>query len=227
MCDRSKDYDLLLEATRNGFQSLFKEHNEKFYYCTLILSDGATPFISAFSDEALQEAVKKSDGEYSAQDLKWSYADSPYCGYGFEEYFKEFDKHFNERISDISDDEYDEEIEYWLSVMERVMKTLKKEKIFNIGRDMRNMIINVEIMPPDDDSCLEITERLNTKTAYKKWYKENYGDEDDIVSEGFAERLSKMTLDEIVDSLDDISCSQRTACASDIKSIQACIRRKG
>jgi len=35
---RTEDFELLLEASRNSFKSLFKEHNEEFYYCTLILS---------------------------------------------------------------------------------------------------------------------------------------------------------------------------------------------
>lgn len=201
---KSTDFDLLLEAVRNGFQALFQEHNEKFYYCTLILSEGATPFISAFSEEALKEAVKKNDDKYSAEELKWSYADSPYCGYGFEEYFQSLDKVFSERINNISlDEDYVKEIEYWLSLMEKVMKTLDKEKIFGEGKERRNMIINAEIMPPDETNA-ERASCLNTKTAYKKWYQENF-EEEDVVPDDFIEKLSKMSRGEIALALKDMT----------------------
>lgn len=191
------DFELLLEATRKGFQSLFKEYNEKFYYCTLILSEGATPFISAFSEEALKEAVKKNDDKYSAEELKWSYADSPYCGYGFEEYFQALDKVFYERIDNISsDEEYEKEIDYWLSLMEKVMKTLDNEKLFSEGKYRRDMIINAEIMPPSETNAKRAS-RLNTKAAYQKWYKDNFDAMEDTVSDDFIEKLSKMSRGEI------------------------------
>lgn len=171
------DYELLLEAARNGFQALFREYKEKFYYCTLILSEGATPFISAFSEEALEAAVEENDGKYPAEELKWSYADSPYCGYGYEEYFQALDGVFFERMDNIpSDEEYDQEIEHWLSLMEKVMKTLDEEKIFGEGEERRSMIINAEVMPPDETNA-ERAERLNTKSTYQIWYDENFGEE--------------------------------------------------
>ncbi len=129
------DFELLFDAAKNGFQALFKEHNEKFYYCTLILSEGGTPFISAFSEESLKVATQNNAKKYSPETLKWSYADSPYCGYGFEEYFLLLDKVFSERINNTtSDAEYDEVINYWLSLMEKVMEALDKKNIFGEGK---------------------------------------------------------------------------------------------
>ena len=205
-----KDFDLLLEAARNGFKSLFKEHNEEFYYCTLILSEGATPFISAFSKESLQEAVKKNNNKYSEEELKWSYADSPYCGYGFEEYFKEIDKVFFERMEKVADEDYDNEMEYWLSLMEKVMKTLDNEKVFGEGKIRRDMIVNAEIMPPEDSNA-ERAERLNTKAAYKKWYKDNFDETDDTVSDDFIEKLSKMSRVEIALAIDKMTSAELKA----------------
>ncbi|MBR0484110.1 MAG: DUF4303 domain-containing protein [Oscillospiraceae bacterium] len=200
------DFDLLLETVRNSFQALFKQHHETFYYCTLILSDGATPFISAFSEETLKEAVKNNPDD-SADDLKWSYADSPYCGYGFEEYFQELDNVFSKRMNAISsDEEYNKEIEHWLFLMEKVMKTLDKEKLFGEGKERRRMILNAEIMPPDETNA-ERASRLNAKRTYQKWYKENFEDEN-IVPDDFIERLSKMSRGEIVLSLRDMTTAE-------------------
>ena len=215
----TREFDMLLEASRNGFEALFKEHKEEFYYCTLILSEGATPFISAFSKEALNEAVKKNNGKYSAEELKWSYADSPYCGYGFDEYFKEIDKLFNERMDNVSDEDYDNEIEYWLSLMEKVMKTLDKEKVFGEGQIRRDMIINAEIMPPDDSNA-QRAEQLNTKTAYKKWYKDNFNEMDNTVSDDFYEKLSKMSRLEIALSLDKMTSAELEVTRKYIKKLK-------
>ena len=170
----TKNYEVLLDATRNAFQALFKEHPEHYYYCTLIMSECATPFIAAFSEEALQQAVDANGGTYSAEELKWSYADSPYCGYGYEEYFTELEQVFNGQMDAIdNDDEYDAAIEDWMDMMERVMKQLDEEKLFGEGVVREAMIINAEYMPPEDSNA-ERAERLNAKAAYQEWYEENF-----------------------------------------------------
>lgn len=217
---RTEDFELLLEASRNSFKSLFKEHNEEFYYCTLILSEEAVPFISASSKESLNEIVSKNNGKYSVDEVKWSYADSPYCGYGFEEYFKKISKLFNERMNMVSNDDYDNEIRYWLSLMEKVMKTLDKEKVFGDGKKRRDMIINAEVMPPDASNA-QRAERLNTKTAYKKWYKDNFDEEEDIVSDDFYEILSKMSRREIALSFEKWNSAEKKAATEYVKKLNS------
>ena len=60
-------YDSLLKATREAVKKLFQV-NEHFYYCSLMMLEDATPCISACSEEALAETVKKSNGRYTADD---------------------------------------------------------------------------------------------------------------------------------------------------------------
>ena len=43
---------LLLDACEKSFIKLFGEKNEKFYYCSLVMMDCATPCITALSKEA-------------------------------------------------------------------------------------------------------------------------------------------------------------------------------
>lgn len=170
---KTNDFELLLDATRNAFKVLFKEHNENFYYATLILSEGGTPFISALSEEVLKNLSEGYTDE-ALKDYKWSYADSPYCGYGFEEYFGELNKLFYERMKSISTDKgYEKEITHWLSDMEKVMKTLDEEKVFGEGEKRDKMIINAEIMPPEESNAKR-AKRLNKKSTYEKWYKDNF-----------------------------------------------------
>ena len=170
---KTKNYEVLLDATRNAFQALFKEHPEHYYYCTLIMADCSTPCITAISEEALQQAVDNNGGNYSAEELKWSYADSPYCNYGYHKYFHEVSQLFNEVNNIDNDDEYDAAIEDWMDMMERVMKQLDEEKLFGEGAVREAMIINAEYMPPEDSNA-ERAERLNAKAAYQEWYAENF-----------------------------------------------------
>ena len=169
-------YDSLLKATREAVKKLFQV-NEHFYYCSLMMLEDATPCISACSEEALAETVKNSNGRYTADDLRWSYADSPYFGYGFQEYFKSLDAFYCEHMNRISDDEYDAAIEMWLSLMERVMKTLDEEGMFGTSDNRKKIFINAEYMPPDV-SNVERGRRLNPLDIFERWYKENWDESD-------------------------------------------------
>jgi len=68
---------VIANATKNAFIDLFR-NNEKFYYCALVTTEEALPpFISAWSREALKRTAKNKSLEF-ADDVKWSYADSPF-----------------------------------------------------------------------------------------------------------------------------------------------------
>lgn len=76
------------------------------------------------------------------------------------------------------------------------MKTLDKEKIFGVGKYRRDMIINAEIMPPDETNA-ERASRLNTKITYQKWYSDNFCETKEQISDDFIKELSKMSRGEI------------------------------
>ena len=80
--------DAIASAAREAFQRLFAEHPGDYYYCSLVTTGEAhPPVVSAWSREALAAAVEgEPDIQKASAELKWSYADSPYCGYG-EEHF--------------------------------------------------------------------------------------------------------------------------------------------
>ncbi len=89
--------NIIEDATRKAFEKLFKNYNENFYYCSLLTTgEGLCPRISAFSKEALDREVLNNIERNVEKDIKeekkylrWSYADSPYYAYGYEEYFLE------------------------------------------------------------------------------------------------------------------------------------------
>jgi hypothetical protein len=103
--------DEIANAARKAFISLF-QNKESYYYCVL-LTTGETlpPYISAWSWEALaREGEKQYSPKISAEKqmdiLKYLPADSPYCGYGYDDYFSTVVEMFNKRpIMDFNDDE--------------------------------------------------------------------------------------------------------------------------
>lgn len=141
------------------------QSKEHFYYCTLVTSgDGGSPGFSAWSEEALTK-VNPVDREM----VKWSYADSPYFLY-CEANWKSVRTMFLERPDPhtLSDEQYADEINIRLEAMVTAMKNLDDEGIFALNQKRENIVINVEVMPPDESN----TERayfLNPIKALQEW----------------------------------------------------------
>lgn len=167
-------YMKLLKATKTAFTELFKEHDEFFYYCTLVTTgEGNCPYISAWSWQALKNYM---DQEHIPNDeiieYKWSYADSPYCAYGWE-YFKEVEEYVLANKPKNIDDAED-----WfcweralIATMEAVMSTLDEQGVFGMGARRKSMLVNAEVMPPDYTNTMRAL-RLNNKEDIRIWLKE-------------------------------------------------------
>ncbi|MHC1748056.1 MAG: DUF4303 domain-containing protein [Cellulosilyticaceae bacterium] len=165
--------NIIQDATHKAISKLFQEHKERFYYCSLITSGEALcPIISAWSEEALERiAQDEGDIEEAKYYLKWSYEESPYFAYG-EEYFKNVNKIFIERMREIKNEkDRDEEIELRINSMEKVMHNLDEEGLFGMREQRLNIVINVEVMPPDFTNTQRAM-RLNPKEALNEWLDE-------------------------------------------------------
>lgn len=161
---------LIEDAARNAIKSLFNQHNENFYYCSLITDgEGHCPLISAWSEEALQQMIQK-DSRVSKEELKWSYADSPYYAFG-EEFFEKVREVFNSRSVSVYSDRFLEEFEMRINSMEKAMEHLDKEGLFGKGEERLRIVINAEVMPPDYGNT-ERALRLNPKEALQEWLEE-------------------------------------------------------
>lgn len=167
-------YMKLLKATKTAFTELFKEHEEFFYYCTLVTTgEGNCPYISAWSWQALKNFKDQEhipDGEII--DYKWSYADSPYCAYGWE-YFKEVEEYVIANKPKNIDDAED-----WFSwenalldTMETVMSTLDEQGVFGMGARRKSMLVNAEVSPADYTNTMRAL-RLNNKEDIRIWLRE-------------------------------------------------------
>ena len=166
---------LLKEAAGKAIVSLFHDHNENFYYCSLITDgEGHCPIVSAWSWEALERMAQKEDDPEEAEYFyKWSYADSPYFAYG-EEYFSEVSKLFLEnieRMEDMDEDTYEQEFDLLLHIMECVMAELDEEGLFGSGEQRKKIVVNAEVMPPDYTNT-ERALRLNPPEALTDWLEE-------------------------------------------------------
>lgn len=173
---KEENFDsVLTEKIENAVEKavikLFEEHKENFYYCSLITSGEAErPILSAWSWEALDRISENNEDK---EDLKWSYADSPYCMFG-EEFLSELDEVFQKRpcVADIDDDiEYDKEISIRINSMEKALSNLDKKGLFGTGEDRKKIVINAEFMPPDYSNT-ERAIRLNPKDALVSWLEE-------------------------------------------------------
>ncbi|MCW3793277.1 DUF4303 domain-containing protein [Paenibacillus sp. LS1] len=154
-------------AARTSFCTLF-ENGERYYYCTLYTTgEGHAPSISAWSWEALElesaRQAEESDTPVStmAELIKWSYADSPYCCFG-DDNFDGVKQQFNERpfIADLEIDDWNRELDVRLKAMELAMKMLDDEGIFALNQMRESVCVLVEVIPPDENNT-EIALRLN------------------------------------------------------------------
>lgn len=153
----------LTEAIRQAaclaLRDLFTSRFERFYYIALITTGEALPpFLSAWSREALATEVEKA-GLADETFLKWSYADSPYLCFG-DRHFTEVNRLFALRpgIDTLDEDGWQKEYTLRLDAMEQAIRLLDDEGAFGTGDERSNLVINVEVMPPD---------RTNTERAYR------------------------------------------------------------
>lgn len=179
--------NLLVEAAGGCFKKLFREHKERFYYCSLIMAEDSCPFISAWSYEALERITVEceSDNTVESQKMyKWSYADSPYCAYGYDEFFGEVKTLFQARRKNLtSNADWISESNLWLDSMEKTMSILDKRDVFNCTPNRNDIVINAEIMPPESSNT-ERAVRLNPPNALTEWIEECSEEDEDDFEEG-------------------------------------------
>ena len=152
-------------ATRKAAELLFSETGEKFYYFSLITTgEGLSPYISAWSLEALERVP-----EFERDVVKWSYADSPYCNFGAE-YFGVVQDLFSERpdIFRLSEEAAEKEFSFRLNAMEAALRNLSEEGLFGVGQDREEILVNAEVMPPDHTNTAR-GKRLNHGRALEEW----------------------------------------------------------
>lgn len=104
--------------------------------------EALAPSISAWSLESLSR-YSKEHSEEDAEEIKWSYADSEYCCFGYEKYFKSVELSLQEHPScdDLDDDAWEKEFNFRIFAMERAMKQLDSEGIFSIKQPRENIYI--------------------------------------------------------------------------------------
>lgn len=165
----------IADAARTAIEELFRENEgDSFYYCSLITTgEGHTPCLTAWSKEKLNEAVEaEGGGEDLVAELKWSYADSPFCYFG-ESHFEKIKQIFIGRSASKDCDSTSDasELEFRLKAMELAMAKLDEEGIFGSGNVRLQIVVNAEVMPPDH-SNVERAVRLNPEQALTDWMKE-------------------------------------------------------
>jgi len=122
--------------------------------------------------EALERLVKEeSIPEEEIPYYKYSFADSPYYAFGYEEYFQQVKQLFEQRDSLMdynNEEQWNEEYDLRLAAMVYAMKKLDETGIFALNQVREQVYINVELMPPDDTD-IERALYLNNSENIKEW----------------------------------------------------------
>lgn len=160
----------LYYAVKTILTDLFR-NKEHYYYITLTSDGGVhTPCISAWSYEALR---RSSDVEKEREEIKWSYADSPYCCWKQEEFCKvEALLLSRKNVWDLDSEDFETEVNLRLKAMEIAMKRLDQEGIFQLNQERNEVIVLVEVMPPDYTNT-ERAYRMNhtNSSIFSEWLK--------------------------------------------------------
>ncbi len=164
--------DAIFEAAKKAFLKLF-ENGEHYYYCVLLTTGEALPpCIAAWSVEALERFVNENAiPEEEIPYYKYSFADSPYYAFGYDEYFQQVVQLFEQRDSLIdynNEEQWNEEYNLRLAAMVYAMKKLDETGIFALNQPREQVYINVELMPPDDTD-IERALSLNNSEDIKEW----------------------------------------------------------
>lgn len=168
--------DALAVAIKVAAADLFRSHStERFYYFALITTGEAhPPTVVAWSTEALDRAVARDEDpakDRARRQLKWSYADSPYYGFG-EHHFEKVRKLFALSPLDWRDEaEFAAGYEARMNAMVTAMARVDREGTFGSGVERDRIVINVECMPPDPTNA-ERARKLNPPEALVEWLKE-------------------------------------------------------
>ncbi|GHS90175.1 hypothetical protein FACS189487_11540 [Campylobacterota bacterium] len=162
--------DEISNAARKAFIDLFK-NKESYYYCVLLTTGEAhAPYISAWSWEALAR-----ESEKQSNLLKYSYADSPYCLYGYDDYFSRVVEMFDERPAmDFNDEKgWDIEFNFRYNAMISALKRLDDEGLFSLNQARDKLLLNVEIMDESEDILINSAKLFNNSEAviseYANW----------------------------------------------------------
>ena len=178
MCTEKDNEELieaLVKAARAAFLSLKETAREHFYFYAFIFDEGLHPYISAWSYEALEKSMLEQQiPEEDKSWWKWDSADSPYAGYGYDEFFGEVSELLDKRADGLSDDElYGTEWAVRIDSMEEAMKRLDSSGLFGTGKERERVVINAEQAPPDEDgSEYSRALRLNPSSALLSEYLE-------------------------------------------------------
>ncbi|MFB6555283.1 DUF4303 domain-containing protein [Streptomyces sp. NPDC056405] len=163
--------DAVHRAARAALLDLFREHpDHRFYYCTLVTPGEAYgPALSAWSVQALAEESARQG--CAPLDIKWSYADSPFCCYG-ERHLEPVRPLFEARgeLFDLPDEEWEAEFDLRLRAMETAMARLDAEGLFGTGTDRHSVVVTVEV--PSETGNDERALRLNPPEALTDWLAE-------------------------------------------------------
>lgn len=167
------------KAVNRAAIDLFNSTKETFYFFVLSTTGEAlAPFVSAWSYETLQQqSIIQNWNTDDIADFKWSSTESPYFEFG-SQYFDQVKQAFSARpdIDPLKPEaeyevEYEKEFNFRINAMMEALHRCDKKGIFSLNQDRSEIMINVEILPPDYTNTIR-AKKLNPLDAIQTWLKE-------------------------------------------------------
>ncbi len=161
------------KAVEQTYRDLFSKFPETYYYVALITTgEACSPEFSACSYESLERQIATSTYADPLKFLKWSCVESPYHCYK-SEYFNELEALYDERppIYSLTTEQRQAEYDLRLLSMEKALQELDTIGLFGVGLRRRQLVINVEVLPPDSSNTAR-AKRLNPPEAFAIWLSE-------------------------------------------------------
>lgn len=154
---------MIAAATRAAIVALRREHPQDYYAFALLTSGEAlAPYLSACSLEAdLDDGLER-----------WSFADSPYVVWGYDEHFSDVVRAFHERGELVEHEHPEVEYAVRLASIEEGLRLLDVAGLFGSPGARQEVLLIAGTMPPDESDA-GFVRRLNPPgQLFDEWLRE-------------------------------------------------------
>ncbi len=171
---------LIKAAAKTAFTNLINEYPEMYSYFTVITPrECSSIYVSAVSRQARYRVAKESNFKRTIDDLAWSWDESLYKAYQYDEpYFQELKDELEMHAAAVAgadDNGKEEERIERLNSMIEAMHQLDEEGFWGTGEDRVRIVINAEIEGYTESSAIN-AKILNASSEqlgyYLEWLKE-------------------------------------------------------
>jgi hypothetical protein len=165
---------LITDEARTSFQAVRVAHLDERFYAFGLLTDGEMSFIAPVSNS--EEALLRKSNGYAKTPFRWSPTAWEYR-HGNSDVSQEIQEILAEALDSYNDAateeefeaEADERYDRIISICEQVLRQLDDEGLFGVGSARNSVLVNIFFLDQNDESTVELAERLNPPEAVDRY----------------------------------------------------------